>query len=281
MGTVFSVEEFSVFDGPGARMSIFLKGCPLRCEWCHNPEGQSFEPVYIKGDNGCLGCGACLKAGLSETGEAKLCQKSVAVCPKHLVRLCGKEYAAQELTETVLKNASVLSAMGGGVTFSGGEPLAQSEFLLDCLVRLEGKVHRAVQTCGMVEPEVFSAVLAHCDYVLYDIKLMNDSLHRRYTGVGNEKILSNYRMLVQSGIPFITRIPLIPGVSDTVENITETAVFLHSLGVTKAELLPYNKLAGSKYHAVGRDYHPSFEESTPPNSRDEIWNQYGIEVTVL
>lgn len=281
MGKVFSIEEFSVYDGPGIRMNVFLKGCPLSCEWCHNPEGQRFETEYLKGDNGCLACGACLRAGEQACGEPSLTEESMAVCPRHLVRRCGTDYTPEELTAVILKNAAILTAAGGGVTFSGGEPLAQAEFLTDCLIRLDGRLHRAVQTCGMTSETVFRTVLAHTDYVLYDLKLMDAARHKQYCGADNAAILNNYRILAASGLPFITRIPLIPTVNDTEENLTATAEFLTSCGVKRVELLPYNKFAGSKYRSAGRVYQPSFDETLPPDPHTEIWRSYEIEVRIL
>ena len=273
-GCVFSIEEFSTFDGPGIRMSVFLKGCPLRCMWCHNPEGQSFTPEFLKGNNGCLHCGACMRTGA-------LCEESITVCPQHLIRRSGKAYDPDSLCALIQKNAAVLSAAGGGVTFSGGEPLAQPDFLLACLQQLEGTVHRAVQTSGFAQPEVFARILRHCDYVLYDLKLMDDGKHRHYTGQSNRNILANYRQLAQSGVPFITRIPLIPTVNDTEENIRATAAFLRENGVSRIELLPYNKFAGSKYSLMGKTYRVDFDESLPPQPHKEVFKAYGIEVRVL
>ena len=281
LGKVFSIEEFSIYDGPGIRTTVFLKGCPLRCEWCHSPEGQSFATEVLRSPNGCLHCDACLNAGYKETNIPCLTEKSIAVCPQNLLRLCGTDYTSEELIASLQKNASILRTNGGGVTFSGGEPTAQADFLIDCLDRLDGILHRALQTCGHCATENFVDILSRCDYVLYDIKLMDPLLHRRYCGISNELILENYCRLAASGIDFCTRIPLIPTVNDTAENLEATARFLQQNGVSYVEILPYHPLAGSKYALIGRIYAPSFQTTCPPDPHTEIFQSYGIEVKIL
>lgn len=273
-GRVFSIEEFSIYDGDGIRMTVFLKGCPLRCEWCHNPEGQGYGQEVCRSLSGCIECGACL-------AEGKLTPNSIGACKRGLVRLVGDEYTVDDIVRIVSANADILNASGGGVTFSGGEPTAQREFLLSCLCALSGITDRAVQTTGYCDKDTFSRVLAECDRVLYDLKLIDSDAHKRYTGVPNGKILENYATLAKSGVPFTTRIPLIPTVTDTVENIKGIARFMRECGVTYAELMPYNKMAGGKYASLGREYAPSFDESIEPNPHTEIFQKYGIEVKIL
>ncbi len=280
-GRVFAMEEFSTYDGPGIRMTVFLKGCPLRCAWCHNPEGQSFAPEMMRSPNGCLGCGACLARGKELTGRDCLVPESAAVCPRGLVRLSGEDFTPEELVARIEKNLPILNMSEGGVTFSGGEPLCQAEFVKASMTLLRGKTNRALQTSGFAEGAVFSSVLEECDYVLFDLKLMDDGAHRRWTGMSNKTILENYRHLARSGIAFVTRIPLIPSVNDTEENLTATARFMRESGVSYAELLPYNKMAGGKYMAVGRRYAPGFDQAAEPNPRGEIFEKFGIEVKIL
>lgn len=271
---VFAIEEFSVYDGPGIRTTVFLKGCPLRCTWCHNPEGQSFDNEIRKNHNGCIGCGACLRAG----GSGTLTEASLAVCPAHLLRLAAVPYTADRLVERLLKNRELLT---GGVTFSGGEPLAHPAFLKECLQRLDGELHRAVQTCGFAEPAVFESLLPHVDYVLYDLKLMDNAQHRQFTGVDNTRILHNFKTLCQSGVEFTVRTPLIPTVTDTPENLAAIARLLQENGVTAIELLPYHTAAGGKYASVGRTYDPQFDETVSPSPRIELFKQHDIIATVL
>lgn len=275
-GRVFSIEEFATFDGPGVRMSVFLKGCPLACSWCHNPEGKSREIEYMRSPNGCTGCGKCLSVG-----NGKLTADSIAVCPRNLVRVCGVDYEPYELVKKIGKNATVLAKSGGGVTFSGGEPLSQHEFLCETLDLLNGKVHTAVQTSGFASESVFDSVLKKVDYVLMDLKVMSEEGHLRYCGVDNTVIKKNYVRLANSGVPFITRVPLIPGVTDTEENLTQIAGFIAENGVKKVELLPYNRLAGSKYAAVLKKYSPDFDASIPPDADVSIFEKRGIESKIM
>lgn len=280
-GIVFSIEEFSVYDGPGIRTTVFLKGCPMRCMWCHSPEGQQLPPEMVRSPNGCLHCNACIQKGLELTGKPQLVKESAAVCPRNLIRQAGERYTPEALLQKLKKNVSILNASGGGITFSGGEPLMQADFLRKCLMGLEGVTNRAIQSCGFCKPEVFAEILPHCDYLLYDLKLMDPQKHRYYCGQDNASILQNYRTLAASGKPFITRIPLIPTVNDTEENLRATAAFLRENGVKRIELLPYHKLTGSKYAMTGRSYTPEFDETIPPQLHLDIFENYEIEVTVL
>lgn len=281
-GNIFSIEEFATFDGPGIRMTVFFKGCPLSCTWCHNPEGQSPFPELARKMAGCLSCGACTKAAKrDDAGFLRLTQASADACPIRLIHTVGEEITADALEARILKNADVLAATGGGVTFSGGEPLSQPDFLLAMLDRLAGKVHRAVQTSGYAPEKTFARVLAACDYLLYDLKLMDEGAHRAFCGVDNARILANFRTLAASGKPFVTRVPLIPTVTDTEENLSAIARFLRETGVSYVELLPYNRAAGAKYSALLRTYTPRFDERTPITAREEIFAACGIKTKIM
>lgn len=280
-GLVFSIEEFSVFDGPGIRTSVFLMGCPLRCEWCHNPEGQGFSNSIVRSPNGCVDCGNCLAYSEVTNGKLHYTEKSIKNCPNNLLRYCAEEMSAAALCERLYKNLAILNASGGGVTFSGGEPTSSPEFLLECLSLLDGKTNRAVQTCGYCSAAVFDRVLEACDYMLFDVKLVDGAMHKKYTGVSNALILENLRRLAKSGKAFVIRTPLIPTVTDTEENMRGIAELLSENGVKYIELLPYNKMAGSKYKLVGREYEPSFDGSIPVSIRTEIFAEYGIEAKII
>lgn len=251
---IFAIEEFAVYDGPGIRTAVFFKGCPLRCVWCHNPEGWSMERQIVRNPNGCLHCGRCREVCTSKE-KCKLCGKCIPVCPGGLIRFSGWEWEADELAARLMKNAGVLKATGGGITLTGGEVLLQPEFLLELLGKLS-PLHRAVETSGYGDPDVFRDALEQLELVYFDIKLMDCSLHTKYTAKSNDLILKNARTLKMSGKPFIIRIPLIRGVNDDEANLKATADFLaDSQNLRQVELLPYNTMAGAKYAMLGLQYH--------------------------
>jgi len=278
-GYIFSIEEFSVYDGPGIRSTVFLKGCPLRCSWCHNPEGQEPKPQIVRSPNGCVGCKRCEKAATEENGKWIFTVQSIQSCPMGLLRVCGEEMSPEELCQRLLKNRRLLQK--GGVTFSGGEPFMQSAFLFDCLQLLKGKLHTAIQTSGYCNREVFAKALELADYFLFDLKVIDEDGHKKYTGVSNRCILENFTALAKSGKDFTVRVPLIPGVTDTEKNITDIARVLTRNGVGYVELLPYNKMAGGKYAMVQRQYTPMFDEQQEVMIRKDIFDTYGIEYKVL
>lgn len=256
IGIVFDIKEFALNDGEGVRTTVFLKGCPLRCIWCHNPEGLSPEPeLYLK-KNGCLDCGLCRRP--CAHSDCRPFGRCLHVCPKNLVTVKGMEWESADLAEKLLKQRDFLNETRGGVTISGGEPLMQSEFLLDLLNRLSGGCHRAIETSGFAAGDVFARVIAECDFVMMDLKLADSDAHRRYTGVTNEPILQNARRLQESGKPHLFRIPLIPGITDTEENLRALAGIA---GESRVELLPYNRLAPAKYQSVGRTFTDRIDES--------------------
>lgn len=278
-GSVFSIEEFSVYDGPGIRTTVFLKGCPLRCTWCHNPEGQDVQNEILRSPNGCVHCGNCIKTAVHDGDRIYFSEESIRSCPQHLLRRVAESFDSAALCQRLLKNRDLL--VGGGVTFSGGEPLMQSDFLFECLSLLAGKLHTAIQTSGFCSADVFARATALSDYFLYDLKLMDDEMHRRFTGVSNAPILENFDTLCKSGKPFTVRVPLIPGVTDTAKNLEAIAELLNENGVGSVELLPYNKMAGGKYKMLLREYSPLFDEQIPVNPRCEIFEAHMIKSTVL
>ncbi len=280
-GKVFSIEEFSVFDGDGIRTTVFLKGCPMRCVWCHSPESQTYESEYLRSPNGCLHCDRCLDAGEKETGKRVLSRASVAACPRNLVRLCGETFDAETLCERLLREKDVLDASGGGVTFSGGEPTMQAEFLLECLRLLKGKLNRGLQTCGKCPPAVFEKIAEECDLILFDLKIFDKAAHLKYVGADNEDILINFDIALRSGAKVVPRMPLIPTLTDTESNVNDWCEWLNERGVKYVELLKYNKMAGSKYKLAGRVWNPPFDESIDCVVRKEIYEKHGIEYKIV
>ena len=272
-GTVFEIREFCVHDGPGVRTTVFLKGCPLRCAWCQNPEGQSFEPQLLVTLKDCVHCGACRRICPQGGKSCVSCGKCVAVCPQGCRRLCGMRMTAAELAARVMKDADFLSQSGGGVTFSGGEPLAQADFVHEA-VKLMHPLHVAIETSGFAPHDVYRYVIEEVDLVYQDVKLANSEEHRKWTGVDNDLILRNLAWLKISGKPFVARIPLIPGVTDTADNFAAIAELLKgSVNLREVQLLPYNFAAGAKYALVGREYKPPFNEKTPVNTELTVFRQ--------
>ncbi|MBR6057044.1 MAG: glycyl-radical enzyme activating protein [Victivallales bacterium] len=266
VGIVFEVREFCVHDGPGVRTTVFLKGCPLRCAWCQNPEGQSFEPQLLVSGKECVHCGACLRVCPHGGKNCTVCGACVHVCPQGCRRLCGTRMTAAELAARVMKDADFLRQSGGGVTFSGGEPMAQADFVCEAIERMR-PLHVAVETSGYAPHDVYRQVIEAVDLVYQDVKIVDDEAHQRWTGADNHQILENIAWLKTSGKPFVARIPLIPGVTDTAENFTAIAELLRgSRNLLEIQLLPYNFAAGAKYALVGREYKPSFNEKTPVNT---------------
>jgi pyruvate formate lyase activating enzyme len=221
---IFKIQRYSIHDGPGIRTTVFLKGCPLRCAWCHNPE--SWNPGLEK----------------ARGRDGSVWQVGQVIC-------------ADELVREVQRDIPFFDESGGGVTFSGGEPMAQAEFLREVLPRLRAAdIHTAVDTSGYAPWEAFESVLPYVSLFLYDIKLMNESSHIRHTGVSNAPILQNLRQLAASGTPILARMPVLPGVNDDRENIEATAAFLRETGVKAVELLPYHNSGTHKYDELSLEY---------------------------
>lgn len=275
-GTVFDIKQLAVFDGPGIRTTVFLKGCPLRCAWCHNPEGLSTQKQLMVSIGSCTGCGECMRICPSK-GNCTACGECILACPLHLRKICGVIYTDEGLAEKLLREKNILQKNGGGITFSGGEPTAQPKFLFSVLGKLRG-MHRAIETCGYCAPDIFREILTELDYVMMDLKLIDPAEHKKWTGRDNRLILHNLETLKSSGLPFTIRIPVIPGVNDSEQNFEETAKLLAGTPfLERVELLPYHKTAGAKYVMIGERYQPAFQEDKIPDMNTEIFGRYGIE----
>ena len=244
-GTIFDIKEFSIHDGPGMRVTVFMKGCPLRCIWCHNPEGLKPRAQLLYRKNLCTHCGNCLlPCGHSECRPWKRC---IHACANGCLAVSGQRVTEKETAEMVIQYNDFFNLSQGGVTISGGEPLLQADFVCALAKRLGG-MHKAIQTSGYAEEETYRKVIDHFDLIMQDIKLADPEMHRKYAGVDNELILRNIAYLKRSGKQFVFRVPLIPGITDTDENLIQISEIA---GDNPVELLKYNPLAGAKYDMLG------------------------------
>lgn len=248
VGTIFDIKGFALHDGPGIRTTVFLKGCPLRCRWCHNPEGLSPAPQLCVKQTACVHCGKCFEP--CKHPECQPYGRCLHICPNGCISIAGEQYTAQALAKRLLRDRDVFEMSGGGVTFSGGEPLMQAEFVREVISALDG-IHTAIETSGYCKPEEFRKTADMLDYIIMDIKLADSAEHKKYTGVSNELILENFRYLKSTDKPHIIRTPLIPGITDTAENLD---AIREIVGDSPWETLPYNALAGAKYPNFGMKY---------------------------
>ena len=269
-GRIFDVRRFSTHDGGGIRTTVFFKGCPLRCAWCHNPEGIDFgrRPLWFAGK--CIGCGSCVEA--AQCGGVRRTETGIEVdpsagedwdtvldaCPTGALRWDSRDVSVDELMEAIRRDAPFYVHGGGGATLSGGDPLMQAEFARELLLRCrEEGVHTAIETELHAPEEAVQAVLPLVDLIYADLKLMDGGLHRHWTGVGNERILSNLEALLTGPLQkrLILRTPLIPGITATEENLRAIATWIAGRNpAVRWELLNYNPLAAAKYPLVGRRY---------------------------
>ncbi|NCB02345.1 MAG: glycyl-radical enzyme activating protein [Spirochaetia bacterium] len=279
-GLVFDIKEMAIFDGPGIRTTVFLKGCPLECSWCHNPEGISPNPILMVSSLSCIHCGACERA-CPHPSQCISCGTCVSGCPLNLRKIAGTYYQGDELATILLKDRAILESNGGGVTFSGGEPLMQPSFVLEVIHNLKG-LHCAIETSGYAPLDIFKSVIDAVDYVIMDIKMIDPQLHRKYCKQDNALILQNLEYLKISGKPFVIRIPVIPNVNDNHENYIKTALLLKDTPtLEKVELLPYQKTAGAKYKMIHTSYNPGFDETIAPFFDTGLFKKMGIRCEVL
>jgi pyruvate formate lyase activating enzyme len=275
-GIIFDIKKYAIHDGPGIRTTVFFKGCPLDCRWCHNPEGLKSSIEGLFRQDRCIGCSACLRVcpqkaivatafGLrTDWSRCEHCGACVQICPAGARELVGKKISVAEVMREVEKDILFYDQSGGGVTFSGGEPLMQPEFLLG-LLEACGRLglHRAVDTTGWAESQLLLEVAQKTDLFLYDLKQMDDDKHREYTGLSNARILGNLKLLARQGAKINIRLPVIPGINDDAGNIRALKDFVEGLpGVRDINLLPYHRAAREKYRRLGISYR--LDQLLPP-----------------
>jgi pyruvate formate lyase activating enzyme len=276
-GIVFDIRRFSIHDGPGIRTTVFFKGCPLACPWCHNPEGIDPTPALVYHANRCVHCGACLPSCpqgaislrdgtvLTDRSRCLQCGDCTEACYAEAREMAGRSMSVAKVMAEVGRDVVFYDESGGGVTFSGGEPLLQADFLLALLqaCRVQG-FHTALDTCGYAPWETLDRVREYIGLFLYDVKLMDEARHRRCTGVSNAPILENLRRLAGHGQRIVLRLPLIPGVNDDAGNVRATGALAAELRIPEVDVLPYHQAGVDKYGRLEMDY--TLPDTRPPDA---------------
>jgi pyruvate formate lyase activating enzyme len=294
-GLVTNIQRYSLQDGPGIRTTVFLKGCPLDCWWCHNPEGLASEQEIVRVESRCLRCGECIEAcpqeiaRLNSESEDRAacahCGACVRACPTGARQFAGLRMTVEDVMQEIIKDSIFHDDSSGGVTFSGGEPLLQPEFLLALLRACHhAGVHTAVDTCGFVKESTLLQVAALADLILFDLKILDDARHRKFTGVSNQVILENLREVCRKHANVWLRVPLIPGINDASEELGTMAQFAASLSsIRQVNLLPYHRTGVQKFQRFGRDYR--LPDVMPPSAAEiqaatELFVACGLRVKV-
>ncbi|MDP6748092.1 MAG: glycyl-radical enzyme activating protein [Candidatus Poribacteria bacterium] len=295
-GRIFDIKKFAVHDGPGIRTTVFFKGCPLKCWWCHNPESIRPKPELVLFENKCIHCNECFQVCPQEAHEklpdgsrvyhqelCTLCGECVEVCYAEALVMEGRDVTVDEVMVELRKDIPFYENSGGGITLSGGEPTLQREFILELLKQCKAEgLHTAMDTSGQAQWKTFEKLLPYVDLILYDLKHMDHVEHKNHTGVSNELIHENLKKIDECGIPIEVRIPIIPGINDAKENILRSTKFLTEIkNITRVELLPYHNLGKSKYVRLGMEY--QLNDLEPPgkeqmNEITEWMRPSGLEV---
>jgi pyruvate formate lyase activating enzyme len=287
-GTIFDITRYSIHDGPGIRTTVFFKGCPLRCLWCHNPESQVPENEIFFWEDRCVGCGDCINScnsgAINNAANCTLCGKCVEACCSGAREMVGRQITVSEVVKEIEKDLIFYDQSGGGVTFSGGEPLAQHTFLLDTLIACkEREIHTAVDTTGFCNTDNILQIGASTDLFLYDLKMMDSEKHEKYTGVSNKIILRNLRELSMNHNHIVIRFPLIPGINDDRQNIWETGQFIINLNIKKIHILPYHDTGKDKYKRLHKTYKLQKTKTPTPEkvkTVKETFMEFGLQVEI-
>lgn len=296
-GIVFDIKKFSIHDGPGIRTTVFFKGCPLNCWWCHNPESQAPEPELVFWEGRCIRCGACLEVCdpgaifwdgdvVSTDGEkCTLCGACAEACYAEAREIVGREMTVAQVMAEIERDVPFYDESGGGVTFSGGEPLAQRDFLLALLRACrEKEIHTAVDTCGFATWETFDNIREYVGLFLYDLKLMDAAKHQKFTGVSNGLILRNLQALSQRGHDIFLRVPIIPGINDDDEEVRRIGAFAAALPrLERVDILPYHRAGVEKYGRLNEVY--ELPETRPPSDErmaeiTQMLRGFGLQVKI-
>jgi pyruvate formate lyase activating enzyme len=298
-GIIFNIQRFSIQDGPGIRTTVFMKGCPLQCKWCSNPESQNFKPEIVHRDSLCTRCGLCISAcpekaisiqdkALSiDRKKCTSCGDCLSVCVPQALKVLGEEVSAGEVFRTIKRDADFYWDSGGGVTASGGEPLAQPDFVaaLFQLCRNDG-IDTCIETSGYANTEALKTVLPYTSLVLHDVKLADVESHRKWTGSSNKEVIRNLRVALASGVPVTIRVPLIPGINDTDQELKKIARIAadSQKNPVKVELLPYHRFGIGKYQQLDREYQlPELTTQKAPQIQKikEFFESFGLECEVV
>lgn len=282
---IFNIHHFALDNGPGIRTTVFFKGCPLSCFWCHNPESMSSSREIAFYPKLCIQCGDCMKVCTEDAiqldtterilrEKCSVCGRCAEICPARALRVIGAYYSAGELVEILMKDRIFYETSNGGVTFSGGEPTLYADYAGEVMKELKKNlIHIAIQTSGMFDMYEFQAkLLPYIDLIYYDIKLFDSEVHRNYTGSGNSRILENFIYLIKlSNVEIIPRVPLVHGITAAQENLSHIADFLSNAGCLTYELLPYNSGGIAKRRSLGKTIHQELVALRFDVEREKAW----------
>ena len=276
-GLLFDIQRYAIHDGPGIRSTVFFKGCPLSCWWCHNPEGQSPKPNLMFFENRCLVCGDCIRVcpqgavqrvngAIHTTSACQVCGTCAEACPSGARKVAGRWMTVSEVMREIERDLIFWDESGGGITFSGGEPLGQPRFLASLLNACrEKRINTVVETCGLAKQDVVLDLSEKVGLFLYDLKILDSLKHKKYTGVPNDSILANLEALAQRKTAVVVRYPIIPEINDDGENVRQMIALLSRLHLWRVHLLPYHQTGTEKYKRLGLGFRLE-DVKAPPSS---------------